>query len=215
MKLNVKISERDKKVLLIAGIGIFLYCMFMWVVRPIFNQNKQISEEIAALEETKRESELKQLNLSTLRLVAEENEKHLKEKADMFYGNMKSTDVDRKMTGKILEFDLYPRELTIGSPVNTYLNSYYDMVNRIISEENEKEEPVAGLQTMRMSVAVSGEKTDVQKFLDFCINDFPKQRVTKYTFSGNARPESGNETILNMEIEWYVYDGLIHEDEEQ
>ena len=125
MKLEMKFTERDKKLivflllfLLIVGIGYF-------VVRPLYEKVGQLQAQADELELQVEQTQNYLVRLPQLRRVNEELQGQKRDELQIFYPYMESQELDKMITGLTLHESLGAKNLTITIPDEPYVITPY------------------------------------------------------------------------------------------
>lgn len=205
--MTVKMSERDKKILTGLIIGVFFFVLLWFGVRPLFDGNQKIKQQITETEVVKLEKERKVNSLTNMQYILEDNQKAIEEAKKQFYPEMGNTEIDRTITGQVLDSNLFPRKLSIDVRDEEYtsLKSYEGIVWGVKNLDHEVNEgPFYGVRTARVSLTVYGSYEELWKFLNRNINSERYQRVCRYQFSENRISDEKGEYALDMEMELYM-----------
>jgi hypothetical protein len=125
MKLELAMTERDKKLLVFLGIFVIIVCFGYWGIRPAVNSMTEMKEERADLE---NQQDMNELKLGELPLLQEDNDKleeNITTARASYFSMMSSDEVDRYLTYMALEHNLSAYDMDITMPTgNCTLEPY-------------------------------------------------------------------------------------------
>lgn len=201
--MTTTISEKDKRLLVKLVIGLVIFGILYLVIRPLFEQNMEMAQQIQDEEYVKSDYEMKVKTLLPVKMVTEESQMKLQEVSDMFYPMMTDTEIDFRITSQALKYGLTVKDLGITVPnkeKNTTLTFYSDNVKGI--HNNVYSFP--GLHTASIVLTVTGDRDSLQDFLDENIKEDIKQRVGSYLWSRQRDGQYG----LNLTMELYMCENV-------
>ena len=125
MRLEMKFTERDKKLivflalfLLIAGVGYF-------VVRPLYTRVEELKTQAEDLQWQTEQTKSYLARLPQLRKRNEELQNDKQQELQSFYPHMESQELDKMITGLTLQASLGAKSLTIAIPDEPYAITPY------------------------------------------------------------------------------------------
>ncbi|MGN0248829.1 MAG: hypothetical protein ACI4C0_05995 [Lachnospiraceae bacterium] len=188
--MQMQMTEKDKKLIVFLAIFVILVAGGYWGVYPvvsnIFSVQDQIEEEQVLMDEN-------MLKVAQASLYSADNERI---EADMiklkksFFPVMSSAQVDKYMTGLILDYQLYAYDLSINMPEDEAENEPYQFSQKALTTETEEdlntqEDTVAdeeddatneipvfdedvstGIFEVGVTIRVGGDKANIQRMID-------------------------------------------------
>ena len=138
--MQVQMTERDKRLVVILSIIVIVVGFGWWGIRPAIKNNTAMSKELEEQEELMQVNETKLAKLFMYESEAESyNEQIALEKVN-YFPMMSSSEIDRLFTNMILDRGLSAYDLSIRSsntpvPVEPY---QYSVLAGIVAEEAER-----------------------------------------------------------------------------
>ena len=158
--MTLKVTERDKKILIVLGIVLVILGLTIGVLMPLAEDTQELSEKITEAEIEKQEKEMKVVSLPGIRTREEQSQKDLAAMQDKYYPVMKSVEIDRMMTNTAVNCGIQVTNMDIKMPdftAYTTLPNYSDLVYGTEQENSEKlaadmiisQKRMGGLQAVR------------------------------------------------------------------
>ncbi len=210
------LTNRDKKLLWFLAIVIILFVFLRFLIMPQLEQYFELDDSISLAELDQYDMELKMVSLPGTQKRNEELQERLNEAASLYYPVMSSQEIDREVTGFLLEYGLEIENLTITMPLApSELEPYAGSGMAAAQQEQEKElstgqntdqetgqtadesaadqgsdqaAAVTQNQIYAADVVVKCAGTDDQmtELIDFLVNDRPSVAVTGYSYENPA-----------------------------
>lgn len=211
--MTLKVTERDKKLLVVLAVVLIVFGMGFGILLPLVEKGQELSEQL--LEETVVKVTNKQ-KVDTLDALKKQ-EKTLGEEVSAvrseFYEVTPSMEIDRMMTGMALAHGLVVKDLDITIPAigsYTELIGYPEMLlSRIEDSVNEDTASgeltgmaYSGVYTANAKISMTGSREALQAMLDECAALEPKARIAEFLWE-QERNDSAN-YILTMSVELYM-----------
>lgn len=201
--MTTKMTERDKK--LLAGLGIFcalaLYAVMIFL--PLYTANAAMKEQIEDNEIRIAEIEEKELNLPTVLHENETRREQLETVQQELYPRLKSQEIDRHLTEKVMSHGLSARKLQITMPEESASVIGYGRSSDDGSNPDKKD----GVWIAGVSMEVAGSMQAMDSLIDDLALDTPGVRVINISWSSDRRTtdEQTGMTerydILSLELE--------------
>lgn len=230
MKLEISMTDRDKKLLIFLGIFVIVVCFAYWGIRPSIKSVMSINEDIQDDEDIKSVNEMK---LSELPFIQDDNktlEENIVEARANYFAMMTSDEIDKYFTGLALSYNLYSYDLNISMPSDTCdLEPYQYSAKALMPDTDEEDEeedtddssddlldeeedPDTGIYAATVTLRLGGEQENLTTFVDDLSNTDQKIRICKYSYSTNQNVISGTDgtydvvesTVLNITVEIYM-----------
>lgn len=201
--MTTKLTERDKK--LLAGLGVFCVAAILTalVILPLYSANKLMKEQIVANEAQIALVEQKQAELPVLRMGNEERKEELLKAQESLYPMLKTQDIDRMLTEKVLLHGMSARRLQITMP--------QEAANVIgfgrSADDGSNPDKKDGVWIATVSMEASGSMAAMDSLIDDLSLGTPGVRITGLTWS-SARRQVDAQTglteqydILSLQLE--------------
>jgi cell division protein FtsB len=185
MKLEMKITEKDKKLLLFLSIFVIVICFGYWGIYPLWTNIRQVNAQIQEDRETLADNQWKAVQVEGLR---EERTRMLAEIESMkenYYDMMTSDQVDRYMTTMALEHNLQAKDLDIVMPEeSSRLEPYqYSAKGRSDSTNTGSTTADTGIYAVTVTMKLTGARADLEKLMDDLAGIDQKLLVKNYSYS--------------------------------
>lgn len=229
MELELKFTERDKKLIIFLSLFLLIVGVGYFVIRPFYNKVQELRTQADELEWQVEET---QRHLSTLAAVRKQNEDLRAQKEEdlkTYYENMESQDLDKMITELTLSNHLTVKNLTIAISDSTYtVTPYYldradgdtedstaaDSAQAVYDAETNGEtdsqivpEDTSAqiLQTATLSLDISGKHKAMQEYIDLLSDDskYPAIQITSYSWqtdNGATTNEMGDLVLESNEM---------------
>lgn len=116
MKLEMKFTERDKKLIIFLSLFLLIVGLGYFVVRPLYLRVDELQTQADDLEMQARQTQSYLARLPQLRKVNEELKNDKQQALQDFYPYMESQELDKMITGLTLHESLGAKNLTITLP---------------------------------------------------------------------------------------------------
>ena len=194
--MQMQMTEKDKKLIVFLAIFVILVAGGYWGIYPVVSNIFSVQEQI---EDEKALQDMNMVKMAQAPLLVADNEQVETEMAvlkESFFPVMSSAQVDKYMTGLILDYQLYAYDLSISMPQEEAVNEPYQFSEKAVLEETEEfvdsqadmqadssvdisedddfmsetpvfEEDVAtGIYKVGVTVRVGGDKANIQRMID-------------------------------------------------
>lgn len=125
MKLEMKFTERDKKLIVFLSLFLLIVGIGYFVVRPLYEKVGQLQAQADELELQVEQTQSYLVRLPQLRKVNEELQGQKRDELQIFYPYMESQELDKMITGLTLHESLGAKNLTITIPDEPYVITPY------------------------------------------------------------------------------------------
>lgn len=211
MKLELKITQHDKKLLYFLAIFVIVVGFGFLVIRPLVVANLEVSKKLSVAQEQKSDLEQK-VGLSTSsKKVYDTLLKDLEKSVANFYPMMKSEEIDKMITDLLLDYGVFSRDLDIQVGTDEVELKPY---GKDVTED--KEEISTGIYAASVSVTATGKRNTLQQVIDTLARDYPSIRITAYNWSSELQTVNSDNTtgelkldktsVLTLNLEVYMYD---------
>lgn len=140
MKLEMQMTERDKKLLIFLAIFVIVVGIGYWGIKPIIQDIIEINEKI---EDEKAIELVNEMKIAELPMIERDNEvyeEEILEARKQFYKKMTPDEVDNMMTSMVLSHDLYSYDLSINIPDTVTNEEAYIYSAKYAADQARKEE---------------------------------------------------------------------------
>lgn len=201
--MTMKMTERDKK--LLAGLGIFciVAVLTMLVILPLYTANEVMKDQIEANEEQIAIMQQKEAELPMLRMGNEERREELLDVQKELYPLMRTQEVDRLLTEKVMLHGLSARKLQIAMPQGAANVAGFGRTADDGSNPDKKD----GVWIASVSLETEGTMAAMDSLIDDLSLHTPGVRITGLNW-GSARrqvdAQSGlteRHEILSLQLE--------------
>lgn len=114
--MQLQMTERDKKLIVFLAIFVIFVAGGYWGIYPAITGIISTNEQITAAQAQKDQNEIKIAQIPLLEAENENIKEVLKNLRGDYFPMMNSAEVDRYLTGLILDYDLYAYDLDITMP---------------------------------------------------------------------------------------------------
>ena len=125
MKLEMKFTERDKKLIVFLSLFLLIVGIGYFVVRPLYEKVGQLQAQADELELQVEQTQNYLVRLPQLRKMNEELQGQKQDELQIFYPYMESQELDKMITGLTLHESLGAKNLTITIPDEPYVITPY------------------------------------------------------------------------------------------
>lgn len=220
MKLEMQMTERDKKLLIFLSMFVVVVCVGYWVLLPIVKSIHETDQQIEDAKMLKQENDMKINMLPILETDTNNLEVQIEEAKKDFYPMMTSDEVDKMMTGIALQYNLNAFDLDIYMPSEessleaykyakpkeepeeeddlaeeTDEESSIEATSTDVTSAEEEEQTMTGIYCVSVSMRLGGDEAMLQKLIDDYSNLDQKILLKSYSWSTEARSyySEGNE----------------------
>lgn len=229
MELEMKFTERDKKLIIFLSLFLLIVGLGYFVIKPLYAKVQELSAQAQELEleveQTKRALE----RLPALRRINEELLANKQDELTIFYDYMPSQELDKMITELTLHQLLGAKNLTIsisGAPyaITPYFlfrpveeeegeqisesEAVYEAEKGTISESEqtdaEETDPASMiLYVANLSIDVTGSHDKLQDYIDLLSDDeqYPAIQVNSYAWSTDDRVSTDELGAFNLQSE--------------
>lgn len=200
MEMSLKLTEKDKKLILILLIVILLAGLGGRVVLPLMESNNQLKIQLEEAQLEKAQKEIKVSGLETMRAVRNQAKEAAGTVAARYSKVVRSEEIDRVLTETCLEKQVNILGLAIYMPaagVNTSITDYPLMLRGVSSQDIIR--TFSGFSTASTVLRISGSQEALQSVLDTLSHREPYCRVTAF------RWETGRDDTVALSINLDIY----------
>lgn len=182
MKLEMQMTDRDKKLLIFLAIFVIVVGIGYWGVYPQIKAINEINEEIQYQENKMFLDDMKITELPFLEDENDELEDEIIDARAHFYPVMTNDEVDKMLTFMVLDYKLQSYDLGITSSSTEaklsayqysqkYLDDMYESVDSVYESESNGfddfyEPAPTGVYCVAVSMRLGGAQDDLQKLID-------------------------------------------------
>lgn len=172
MKLNMGVSERDKKLLMWTSIAALLAGFWQFGYRPLLDERRELRSAVEEAQTAREEQIFKIRELGFFDEAIAAGEQARKEAASPYYGLLETHEMDGIVTGLLLKHGLFPESLRLEDGEPRLPDPY-----RLAPEEDGAAEFV---HTATAVLRASGPAESWNAFLDEVVNERPGLRVVRF-----------------------------------
>lgn len=201
--MTMKMTERDKK--LLAGLGVFciVAILVMVVILPLYTANEVMKDQISSNEDQIELMRQKEAELPALRMGNEARREELLDAQKNLYPLLKTQEVDRLLTEKVMLHGLSARKLQITMPQEAANVSGYGRT----ADEGSNPDKKDGVWIASVSLEAAGTVAAMDSLIDDLSLETPGVRITGLNWSSARRQvdaQSGlteQYDILSLQLE--------------
>lgn len=221
MKLDLTLTPKDRKLLVVLGVFVVVVGFCYWGIRPVVTKINRLNEQI---EDEKDVQALNELKISELPLLRTDNEKlegQIEDARNYYYDIMTSDEVDKYFTNMVLSYNLNSYDLTIQMPTEcSALEPYQYSEKMALQKQNEETEEDAeeeedldnGIYTATVEMRLGGDISELTRLLDSLFESDRRLRVSNYYYTTQQTiqtEENGSyavleNSVLNLTVEIYM-----------
>ena len=235
--MQMKMTEKDKKLIVFLSVFVILVVGGYWGIYPMVRNIISYNSQIQDARDTKEMNEVKIAQVPLLETDNDKLEAQIKEQKNNFFPVMTSDQVDRYMTGLILDYQLYAYDLDIHMPEEEAAVEPYQYSEKAKALENLSHESAqdstgvtadsdtgiwsnmedisTGISAVEVTMRVGGDRTHIQKLIDELSTTDQKLHLTGYswdeqrsiTYQDDGTFEVDTEYTLTMTINLYMCEG--------
>ena len=225
MKLEMKFTERDKKLIVFLALFLLIVGVGYFVVRPLYTRVEELKTQAEDLQWQVEQTKSYLARLPQLRKMNEELQNDKQQELQIFYPHMESQELDKMITGLTLQASLGAKSLTIAIPDEPYAITPYflsvpqpDEEEQLSESEQAYEDEKADntqpedaqaeddgteqvLYAALLSVDATGSHEQLQKYIDLLSDDekYPAIQVDSYTWDNENRVDTDELGALRMQ----------------
>lgn len=195
--MTVKMTERDKKLLI--GLGVFcVLALFVTLVfMPLYTANASMKEQIRQNEERVEQMKKKEAALPEARKDNAELKKQLATAQQDLYAMLKSQEIDKLLAQKTLRNGLSARKLQISMPEEPANVKGYARENDNGSNPDGED----GIWIAEVNLEVTGSMDEMDRLIDELALETPGVAITGLTWSSDRRQadaETGRTEVFDI-----------------
>ena len=189
--MQMQMTEKDKKLIVFLAIFVILVAGGYWGIYPVISNIFSVQEQIEDEQVLMDENVLKVAQAPLYSADNEQIEADMATLKESFFPVMSSAQVDKYMTGLILDYQLYAYDLSINMPqeeaknepyqfsekaliseAEEYSDTQVDTVEDAEKEDSMSEMPVydedvaTGIYEVGVTIRVGGDKANIQRMID-------------------------------------------------
>lgn len=207
--MQMQMTEKDKK--LISGLAVFVILVAggYWGVLPAVKGIISYNEQIKDAQDVQIMNEIKLAQVSLLETDNEKLEKELDALRKSFFPLMTSDQVDKYMTGLILEYGLHAYDLSIIMPGGEAVTEPYQYSAKASEKEQDAGEADAtllddittGIYAVEVTMRVGGEREDLERLIDDLSATDQKMHLRSYRWDEQRSIAYHNDGTYGVDTE--------------
>ncbi len=207
MKLEMKFTERDKKLVVFLTLFLLIVGGGYFGIRPLYTKVQELGTQAEELEMQAEQTKSHIASLPQIRTTNEQLQNDRQQELKDFYPYMESQELDKMITELTLQASLGAKNLTITIPEESYtITPYFLTVSQkdegeqlTESEQAYEDETTDDAQTFdtsesdgaerilyaaQLSVDATGTHAQLQKYIDLLSDDekYPALQVNSYSW---------------------------------
>lgn len=166
--MQTQMTERDKKLIVFLAIFVILVAGGYWGIYPAVSEIISLNMEIR---DAQADRDMNEIKIAQAPLLETDNERLQEDMANLkeeFFPVMTNDQVDKYMTGLILDYQLYAYDLSIRTSEEEAEVEPYQYSEKAAEEEEESvhEDVSTGIYAVEVTVRVGGDRADLQQLID-------------------------------------------------
>jgi hypothetical protein len=210
MKIDTRITQRDKKLLLFLAILLLVVGFAVFLFIPLTGQIQKEGESWRQQQQLQRENVKKIRELSPMRATNKRLRKDLKKAVEGFYDGMSSHEIDQLLTNQMLKDGLTAKQLKITMPIEDLTLDSFVPASVKNQEEStqgdakDSKELFPCISSVQVHLSVSGSSKNLQSFVETLIQESPSIRVTSLQFYNGAIDAREKQADLDIGLDIYM-----------
>lgn len=198
--MNMTMTERDKKLLVLLAVVVIVYVFTQVLIFPELGRSEELDEQIMSGEDQRFAMEMKKVELPGMEKQNEELREEYEARRADYYPMLTSQSVDREITGILLDHGMEIDNMEIRmADAPSALAPY--AASELAEETQEDGAPVQQTQVYAAEIAVtcSGSERQMQELLDFLTDEKQAIAVRQYEYVGGQE-----EPRLKITLQLYM-----------
>lgn len=188
--MQMQMTEKDKKLIVFLAIFVIVVAGGYWGLYPIISKISSINSDIDEAMATRDMNEIKVAQVLMLEEENEEMESDIKISREQFFPVMTSSQVDKYITGLILDYKLTAYDLSIDMPKEEAEVEPYIYSEKAVAEdeaatedaENTYETVPTGIYEVSVTMRVGGDRKNIQQLIDDLSGVTGKIHLTSFSW---------------------------------
>lgn len=231
----MKLTERDKKLLLMLAYFVVIVGFGAFVFRPLINYYMDMGDKIVLLEAQKEEMDARIAEAHGLEQRRNELADLFRVSTQDFYPMLQSEEVDKEITGIVLSCGMQALNLNIVMPKEGITPTLYpyaeeetkvalpgDVAESVFPDTAGAEAGETAGQTYIyapvVTLTASGSEAQAGELIDKLTRDYPAIRLRSYSRqaqNGGAEENGVRMELVSLELELYMCDKSVSEQGEK
>lgn len=170
--MKTEMTAKDKKLLIFLIIFVIVVGFGYWGVRPLLNANKKLDSQIA---DAKEEKEVADYKLSMIPVLEKDNSmlaEELSASRTNYFPMMSSDQIDKMITGMMLDYGLYCYDLLLAVETDTASLAPYNYSIKALEADaadrrgSDSDSVDTKIRAVKVNVRVGGDDANLQKLID-------------------------------------------------
>lgn len=217
MKLEMQMTEKDKKLLLVLGILLIVVCFGYWGIRPMLSDILEINQEIQEEEATKEANDEKLMDLAMLKVENEKKEEDIQDAKKLYFSMMSSDAIDQYFTNMVLDYDLQAYDLDIEISQSPCDLEPYQYSEKASQKQDTKTKSTdsdtdTGIYVATVQMRLGGDMEKLSTFVEDLSNMEKKLLVQTYSYKSQQNVQKGADNsysvedseVLNITVDIYM-----------
>lgn len=181
--MTMTMTDRDKKLLGILGFAGVVAVIVFLVIMPLMTANASMQDQLDMYRDQVAVMKQKEMELPAVRKTNEERNAELAAYQQEMYPIMKSQDIDRLLTDRVVAHGLSARRLQITMPEKAVNATSYGHTQDDGSNPDSKD----GIWLAEVSLDVAGALVNMDSLIDEFAGEMPGIRVTNISWGSERR----------------------------
>lgn len=197
--IELKITERDKKIIKYFGMFLIVVGFVFLVIKPCFDKAIEYSDQKAELELQLDEMQNKIDNKVNLENQLQNNKITFNNNSKNYYNLMSNQEIDNMITTLFRTYGLTARDLSISTDEQTAsLNNYNQG-----KDEETADASYSSIYVSKITVKSDGSVDNFKALIDYIYDNMNGVLVESYSIS-SATSNNTTSTTLNLSIDLYM-----------
>ena len=197
--MTTKLTDRDKKLLSMLGFFIVAALILLLAVFPLYSANAAMKTQIRDNTERIAQMQQKEMDLAAVQTANRQKKEELAQIQENMFPRMKSQDIDRLLTEKVVANHLSTRKLQILMPEEAANVAAYGKTE----DDGSNPDKADGVWLAEVNLELSGDLPNMDVLIDEFTNT-PGIRITNLDFSSKESTENGTAVrtdLLSMKLQ--------------
>lgn len=195
-------TEKDKRLLYALTLVVILFLFLNYLIFPQLRRGRELEDQTSQAEFERLQTEQRILSMSGKDKTIRQQQERLAEAAAAYYPRLTSQEIDREISGMLLENGLTVLELQIELPQEP---SKLEAYGASLEEEGEQEENTV-IYDAKIQITALGSDGECSALLNSLAEDCPAIRIVGYRFQNQSeeKAEADGRKRLRLDLELYM-----------
>ena len=192
--MKSEMTERDKKLLIFLAVFVVLVGVSYWGIRPLIKSIKTLNTSISEQEDAKIENDYKSSLIDVMRVDQDYLIEELEQSREGFFDMMSSDEIDKYLTGVMLDHGLYCYDLSFSvddtdSTLEEYAYSRKALEYAGYNDFYGDEDVETGIRKVSATMRVGGTPEQIQSLIDDLSVSSQKLLLQSYSWAAEQKVE--------------------------